>query len=606
MRCAVRARSLAWATLVQSLLVLVLLTGVFFVARPLIPFARTLPAGPLLGVALLWGALAVTRSPSATLGILSQTRARGPLVDVHARLRDDVRPRRRRPARARARLRPAPRRPVGELRHGVARACSATSCFGSVALGTTLGLFIAAYLRLVNRQMLVVLLLLGFAVSNVLDYLQFDSLLTFMVAGFIVRNMSNQGQKFVPVHRADGDRRLRRVLRDRRGGPGRPAAAPALACRAAAGRVACGVTWVGARLSGRLADDPPLLRRWGWSGMVSQAGLALGLAVLVEREFPIRRHGLPRARHRLGGHQSDGRARALQAGPRPGRRDLEGPRAVVPIDAAAADAGMRSGPPGPIQARRTCPMDMSQPSSVIFSLRGLERMEEERVRAQALESDRAREARERARHEAQDRARLEREQRERIEAEARREVEHRAAEEAARIEAIHWASIEGARAYAEAKARADERERMRMHELEIERARALAPRGGVRSLAVSALFGMAVSAGIAMAVHFGVVGPRDRARVAEARRQVASRDVEIEELRSHAGAADVRVRALADELSASQSENARLRSALDAVRHPGPAAPTGHGPGVGPRHDMPGLDGFTSCPPGSQDPLCLH
>ena len=32
--------------------------------------------------------------------------------------------------------------------------------FGSVALGTTLGLVIAAYLRLVNRQMLVVLLVL--------------------------------------------------------------------------------------------------------------------------------------------------------------------------------------------------------------------------------------------------------------------------------------------------------------------------------------------------------------------------------------------------------------------------------------------------------------
>ncbi len=46
------------------------------------------------------------------------------------------------------------------------------------------------------------------------------------------------------------------------------------------------MTWVGGRLSGRLAHDPPVLKRWGWSGMVSQAGLALGLAVLVEHEFP--------------------------------------------------------------------------------------------------------------------------------------------------------------------------------------------------------------------------------------------------------------------------------------------------------------------------------
>jgi hypothetical protein len=46
------------------------------------------------------------------------------------------------------------------------------------------------------------------------------------------------------------------------------------------------VTWVGTRLSGRLAGDSPVLRRWGWSGLVSQAGLALGLSVLVAREFP--------------------------------------------------------------------------------------------------------------------------------------------------------------------------------------------------------------------------------------------------------------------------------------------------------------------------------
>jgi Kef-type K+ transport system membrane component KefB len=46
------------------------------------------------------------------------------------------------------------------------------------------------------------------------------------------------------------------------------------------------ITFAGARLSGHLADDPPTLRRWAWSGLVSQAGLALGLSGLVAREFP--------------------------------------------------------------------------------------------------------------------------------------------------------------------------------------------------------------------------------------------------------------------------------------------------------------------------------
>jgi Kef-type K+ transport system membrane component KefB len=278
-------RSLAWTTLVQCVLVLVLVTVAFVAARPLIPFARALTVPQLVGVALLWGALAVTRSPSATLGVLSQTRASGPLasftlafvmtsdvvvVVIFAAVLACVRPL----------LDPSSSFTLSSfvvLGHDL---------FGSVALGTTLGLVIAAYMRLLDRQMLVVLLLLGFGASTVIDYLQFDSLLTFMVAGFIVRNMSNQGKRFVSnieqtgtvvyvvffaTAGADLDVPLLRQLW--------PVALLLAASRAI-------LTFAGGKLSGRLAADPPVLRRWGWSGLVSQAGLSLGLAVIVAREFP--------------------------------------------------------------------------------------------------------------------------------------------------------------------------------------------------------------------------------------------------------------------------------------------------------------------------------
>ncbi len=279
------ARSLAWAMLVQCLLVLVLVTGVFMAARPFIPFARDLPIGALFGVALLWGALAVTRSPSATLGILSQTRAQGPLatytlgfvmasdivvVVLVATVLGCVRPL----IDTTATFSP------GAFKN------LAQDLLGSIALGTTLGLFIAAYLKLVNRQMLVLLLVLGFGVSTVLDYLQFDALLTFMVAGFIVRNLSKQGHKFIQYIEqtgtvvyvvffatagADLDVPLLKQLW--------PIALLMAGSRAL-------ITYAGSRLAGRLADDVPTLRTWAWSGLISQAGLALGLSVLVSKEFP--------------------------------------------------------------------------------------------------------------------------------------------------------------------------------------------------------------------------------------------------------------------------------------------------------------------------------
>jgi Kef-type K+ transport system membrane component KefB len=278
-------RSLGWAMLVQALLVLLLVGGVFIGARSLIPFARQLTPGVLVSVALLWGVLSVSRSPSATLGIMTQTRASGPLMtftlsfvmssDVVVVVLLAV---------VLGLVRPLIDPSTSFSLHSFA--ILGHELFGSVALGTTLGLVIAAYLRLVNRQMLVVLLVLGFGVSTVLEYLQFDSLLTFMVAGFIVRNMSKQGQNFLRYIEQTGsvvyvvffatagahlDVPLLRGLW--------PVALILAGTRALA-------TWVASRAASRLAGDPPVLRNWGWSGLVSQAGLTLGLSVIIARELP--------------------------------------------------------------------------------------------------------------------------------------------------------------------------------------------------------------------------------------------------------------------------------------------------------------------------------
>ncbi len=280
------ASSLGIASLVQTGLVLIVVTTTFMCARPLIPFARSLGLWPALGIALCWGALAVTRSPSATLALLSQTRANGPLANftlafvmvsdvvvvVLVALVLGI---------ARPLIDPSTRFSLDafvSLGHEL---------FGSVALGTTLGLVIAGYLRLVNKQMLVVLLVLGFGATTVLDYLRFDALLTFMVAGFVVRNLSNQGHKFIhyieqtgtvvyvvffAIAGADLDVPLIRALW--------PVALILAGARAS-------TTWVGSRIASAIARDPPVLRTWGWSGLVSQAGLTIGLSLVVAREFPM-------------------------------------------------------------------------------------------------------------------------------------------------------------------------------------------------------------------------------------------------------------------------------------------------------------------------------
>jgi Kef-type K+ transport system membrane component KefB len=117
-------------------------------------------------------------------------------------------------------------------------------------------------------------------------YLQYDALLAFMVAGFVVQNLSRQGEKFLhAIQRmggivyiiffatagADLDIPLLKALW--------PVAIALVSSRTI-------VTAITGRLASRLAGDPPVIKKWGWTGLVSQAGLALGLAATISSKFP--------------------------------------------------------------------------------------------------------------------------------------------------------------------------------------------------------------------------------------------------------------------------------------------------------------------------------
>ncbi|HEY8079635.1 MAG TPA: cation:proton antiporter [Labilithrix sp.] len=279
-------RSLAIATIIQSLAVAVLVGGAFILARPLVPFARQLTTGGLVAVAVLWGVVATSRSPSATLGILAQTRAKGKLTnfalafvmssDVVVIL-----------LLAAAMMIARPLLEPGTSFSADAFRILGHEIVGSVAIGTTLGLFLAMYLKLVGRQLLIVLIALGFGASEVIRYLQFDPLLTFVVAGFVVQNLSKQGDKFLHAIEetggvvyvlffasagADLDIPLLRTLW--------PLALVLAGARAV-------TTFGAAQLSSALAKDEPVLKRWGWTSLVAQAGLTQGLAAIIEREYSV-------------------------------------------------------------------------------------------------------------------------------------------------------------------------------------------------------------------------------------------------------------------------------------------------------------------------------
>jgi Kef-type K+ transport system membrane component KefB len=278
-------RSVAWALLLQSAVGFVVLSGVFLLLTRFIPFTRGLATPALISVALLWGTLAVSRSPSACLGVLSQTRAKGPLASctlAHIMASDvlvvvlmacvivAVRPL----------LSEGGAISVADLRE------LGHEIIGSVAVGTTLGLVLAAYQRLIGGNLVLVLFALGFGFTEFMTYIHIDPLLSFMTAGFVVQNLTLQGEKL--LHAVDSTSSL--VFTVFFATAGAHLDLPLLQRLWPIALALCSAraltVFTTARWSSRAAQDPPVIRRWGWAPLISQAGLSLGLSVVIARNFP--------------------------------------------------------------------------------------------------------------------------------------------------------------------------------------------------------------------------------------------------------------------------------------------------------------------------------
>lgn len=278
-------RSLGIATLVHSLAGALGMAAVFLLLARFMPFVSRETMGVQIGVAVLWGVLAIARSPSAMLGVLAQTRADGPLTRYSLAfvMSSDV------VVAVFVTLTIAIVRPMievgGQFSVEVIQELG-HELLGSISLGCSLGLLLAIYLRLGARQLLIVLLVLGFGLTEGLRYLRFDPLLTFMVAGFIVANFSAQAPKLMHaieetgsvvfvVFFATAGAHLDLPLLSRMW---------PIALGLAGSRFL--VTFLAHRMAVSWAGDEPVVRRFGYASLFSQAGFALGLAAIIERAFP--------------------------------------------------------------------------------------------------------------------------------------------------------------------------------------------------------------------------------------------------------------------------------------------------------------------------------
>jgi Kef-type K+ transport system membrane component KefB len=279
------ARSVSVALFFQCIPGLLVMTVAFYALSHWTPLSDALSSQGLLGVAILWGVLAVSRSPSACLGILSQTRAKGPVASFSLAfiMSSDVVVVVLMAASLML-VRPLIT-PGGTISFSDFNVLG-HELLGSVSMGTTLGLLLSIYIKLAGHNLLLVLLALGFGMTEFMRYVHIDPLLSFLTAGFVVQNLSAQGEKL--LHSVEGVSSIVFVVFFATAGAHLdlpllkqlwPIALALCVCRGV-------TTFTLSKVSTRFASDKPALKQWSWAGLVSQAGLTLGLNVVITRTFP--------------------------------------------------------------------------------------------------------------------------------------------------------------------------------------------------------------------------------------------------------------------------------------------------------------------------------
>lgn len=279
------ARTLLASMFSQLILALPGSIAVILLLRPFIPFLSQMPWVAALGVAIIWGVISISRSPSATLGVISQLRPVGPLTDYTLSVViafDLVVLILFTLSRAAAEVLVVP---GGSVSLSVLKELG-TAMLGSLACGTTLGLIVAAYLRLIRRRLLLFLIVVAYGATEFTAYFHFESLLLFMTAGFVVVNVTHQGERLLDAVAAGGrvvyviffalagahlDLHLLRQLW--------PVALALVGARAL-------FTVAASRLGSRIAKDKPPVSTLGWMPLISQAGITIGMAVTVGAQFP--------------------------------------------------------------------------------------------------------------------------------------------------------------------------------------------------------------------------------------------------------------------------------------------------------------------------------
>ena len=271
----------------ELLIAFVGLATTLYLLHGFLPFLAEAPTREVVAFAVLFASVAIVHSPAVTLALLTETGARGPVArttlgivlvaDIAVVLFFS----------ASLALTRAIAPPAG----------GAAPPFwfvlwevgGAVLVGAALGAGIALYLRFVQRELFIFAIIVAFFGAEIAHLVHVETLLMLVTAGFVAENAGGgRGEAlrhameraaapvFVVFFALAGAHIVPRAVMEFW-----PLVLPLVLVRIAG-------IWGGIQLGARWAGVPAAESRLVWMGLVSQAGVAIGLASVVAAVYPER------------------------------------------------------------------------------------------------------------------------------------------------------------------------------------------------------------------------------------------------------------------------------------------------------------------------------
>lgn len=277
-------RSIVGIGLGVTVVVILGIVALVLALKPVAPVLAGESWSFALAVALLLGIWCANSSPDATIAVINETDARGELTDtiLGTTIFKDV---------LVIVLFAVALSLAGPLASGESFdprliGTVAWEVLGALAIGAALGWGFSVYLERQTRRTVLGTLVFAYLLVLVAHAVHVELLLTAVGAGFVIENFSAAGDRLIEAIETNSlvVFAIFFALAGAALDLGTVVAFWPVALVVVLARGA--LTWVGARVGTRYGRSSAPVRKLAWTGLISQAGVTLGLSLLVATEFP--------------------------------------------------------------------------------------------------------------------------------------------------------------------------------------------------------------------------------------------------------------------------------------------------------------------------------